>query len=100
MTLPRLIYNYWMIIGGVLSIAGVMLYIICRKKRYSKKILNAALLPVAFTVSIPLCLLGRFDEVYNASYYFTGILLLTAAIYLALRIILLLKKGRRARQHL
>ena len=59
-----------------------------------EKIQNAVLLPVAFTISIPLCLLGRFDEVYNASYYFTGILLLTAAVYLVLRIIILLKKGK------
>ena len=64
------------------------------KKYYAEKIQNAVLLPVAFTISIPLCLLGRFDEVYNASYYFTGILLLTAAVYLVLRIIILLKKGK------
>jgi hypothetical protein len=67
---------------------------ICRKKYYAEKILNAVLLPVAFTVSIPLCLLGRFDEVYNASYYFTGILLMTVAVYLVLRIVILLKKRK------
>ena len=93
-TLPRLVYNYWLIIGGILSAAGIILYLTCRKKYYAEKIQNAVLLPVAFTISIPLCLLGRFDEVYNASYYFTGILLLTAAVYLVLRIIILLKKGK------
>ena len=93
-TLPRLVYNYWLIIGGFLSIAGIILYMICRKKYYAEKILNAVLLPVAFTVSIPLCLLGRFDEVYNASYYFTGILLMTVAVYLVLRIVILLKKRK------
>ncbi len=93
-TLPRLVYNYWLIIGGFLSAVGIILYMICRKKYYAEKLLNAVLLPVAFTVSIPLCLLGRFDEVYNASYYFTGILLLTIAVYLVLRIVILLKKGK------
>ena len=93
-TLPRLVYNYWFIIGVFLSVAGIILYMICRKKYYAEKILNAVLLPVAFTISIPLCLLGRFDEVYNARYYFTGILLLTVAVYLVLKIIILLKKGK------
>ena len=93
-TLPRLVYNYWLIIGGFMSAVGIILYMICRKKYYAEKLLNAVLLPVAFTVSIPLCLLGRFDEVYNASYYFTGILLLTIAVYLVLRIVILLKKGK------
>ena len=93
-TLPRLVYNYWLIIGGFLSAVGIILYMICRKKYYAEKLLNAVLLPVAFTVSIPLCLLGRFDEVYNASYYFTGILLLTIAVYLVLRIVILLKKRK------
>ena len=93
-TLPRLVYNYWLIIGGFLSAVGIILYMICRKKYYAEKLLNAVLLPVAFTVSIPLCLLGRFDEVYNASYYFTGILLMTVAVYLVLRIVILLKKRK------
>ena len=93
-TLPRLVYNYWLIIGGILSAAGIILYLTCRKKYYAEKIQNAVLLPVAFTISIPLCLLGRFDEVYNARYYFTGILILTVAVYLVLKIIILLKKGK------
>ena len=93
-TLPRLVYNYWLIIGGILSAAGIIVYMFCHKKYYAEKLLNAVLLPIAFTVSIPLCLLGRFDEVYNASYYFTGILLLTIAVYLVLRIVILLKKGK------
>ena len=89
MTLPRLVYNYWLIIGILLSTAGLIAYAACRKKYYADRLLKAALVPAAFTVSIPLCLFGRFDEVYNASYYLTGILLLTAAIYLVLRIVML-----------
>ena len=93
MTLPRLVYNYWLIIGILLSTAGLIVYAACRKKYYADRLLKAALVPVAFTVSIPLCLFGRFDEVYNATYYLTGILLLTVAIYLVLRIVMLVKKG-------
>ena len=93
MTLPRLVYNYWLIIGILLSAAGLIAYAACRKKYYADRLLKAALVPAAFTVSIPLCLFGRFDEVYNATYYLTGILLLTAAIYLVLQIVMLVKKG-------
>lgn len=92
-TLPRLIYNYWLIIGILLSAAGLIAYAVCRKKYYADRLLKAALVPVAFTVSIPLCLFGRFDEVYNAPYYLTGILLLTAAVYVVFRIVMLLIKG-------
>lgn len=88
-TLPRLVYNYWLIIGFLFSVAGVIIYVVNRRKYYAEKILKAALLPISFTAAIPLCLLGRFGEIYNASYYFTGILLLTAAIYLALRLLIL-----------
>jgi transcriptional regulator with XRE-family HTH domain len=93
LTLPRLVYNYWLIIGIFLSAAGLIAYAFCRKKYYADRILKIALVPVAFTISIPLCLFGRFDEVYNATYYLTGILLLTAAFYLVFRIVMLVKKG-------
>ena len=94
LTLPRLIYNYWLMIGIILSTAGLIAYAACRKKNYADRLLKAVLIPVAFTVSIPLCLFGRFNEVYNATYYLTGILLLTAALYVVLRIVIMLvKKG-------
>ena len=92
-TLPRLIYNYWLIIGILLSAAALIAYLVCRKKYYADRLLKAALVPVAFTVSIPLYLFGRFDEVYNATYYLTGILLLTAAVYVVFRIVMLVIKG-------
>lgn len=91
-TLPRLIYNYWLLLGLLLSAILLLLYALCRKKYFAPRLLKIALLPVAFTVSIPLCLFGRFGEVYNASYYFTGILLLTAVIYLLLLFLLRRKK--------
>ena len=91
-TLPRLIYNYWLLLGLFFSAAGLLLWALLRKKYYAQRLLKIALLPVAFTLSIPLCLFGRFDEVYNASYYFTGILLLTAVLYLLLLFLLRRKK--------
>lgn len=76
-TLPRLIYNYWIIIGAGASVIGIIVYLVCRKKRFGRLAIKAAIIPIAFTASILLCLVGRFDEVYNAGFYFTGILLLT-----------------------
>ena len=91
-TLPRLIYSDWLLLGLFFSAAGLLLWALLRKKYYAQRLLKIALLPVAFTLSIPLCLFGRFDEVYNASYYFTGILLLTAVLYLLLLFLLRRKK--------
>ncbi|MBR0373951.1 MAG: helix-turn-helix transcriptional regulator [Mogibacterium sp.] len=80
-TLPRLIYNGWFVIGAVLSVIGIVLFLVFRKRYFAGKVLKIVLLPIAFTVSIPLCLAGHGDEVYNAAYYLSGILLLTIALY-------------------
>ena len=85
-TLPRLIYNYWLILGIVFTIIGFAAYALCRKRYYAGRVLSLALLPLAFTVSIPLCLWGRFSEVYDAAYHLSGILLLTAVLYPVMRI--------------
>ena len=89
MTLPRLLYNFWLMVGIALTAIGFIAYALCRKKHYGEKILKTVLLPAAFTVSIPVCLAGHFDEIYNAAYYFSGIVLLTAAIYALFRLILI-----------
>ena len=81
-TLPRLIYNYWIIIGLLATVSGAVLYFIFRKKYFAPTILKIAAIPAAFTASIPLCLMGHFTEVYNAGFYLTGIVLLAAALYL------------------
>ena len=39
-------------------------------------------------MSIPLCLIGHFDKVYNAGFYLTGIVLLAAALYAIFRLVL------------
>ena len=95
-TLPRLVYNEWLVIGLILSVGTLAAYLILRRKHktlYADRALNVALMFAAFTISIPICLFGKMDEVYNASYYFSGILLLAVVIYLIFRIILYRKRG-------
>ena len=87
-TLPRLVYNYWIVIGLALTIAGLIAWYICRKKYYANMLLKLTALPLAFVVSAIMCLAGRFNEVYNAQFYFSGITLLAIAIYLLLIILI------------
>ena len=79
--LPRLVYNYWLAIGIMATIVGLIIYAIFRKKYFADKIIKVTALPAAFTVSTLICLMGKFDEVYNAAFYFSGIVLLALAIY-------------------
>lgn len=81
MTLPRLVYNYWIILGAALSAAGLAAYLLLRKKRFAERILKAALLPVCLTVSILAVLAGRYGQIYDAAFYLSGILLMTIALY-------------------
>lgn len=85
-TLPRLVYGYYLIIGTILSVVGIGAYILSRKKYYSDRVLKIALASIAFTISIILCLFGRMDEVYNAEYYLSGVVLVSVVLYAFLRI--------------
>ena len=87
-TLPRLVYNYWMLIGAFVSVIGIVLFLIFRKRYFARTLLKIIVIPIAFTVSIPLCLMGHFGEIYNAGFYFTGIVLLTLIISAVLWLIL------------
>ena len=93
-TLPRLIYNGWLIIGIAASLVGLIIYFIFRKKYFAETVLKIALIPIALTLSIPLCLMGRFGEVYNAAFYLSGIVLLAAVIYVIFILLLRLRKAR------
>ena len=86
-SLPRLIYNYWLLLGIGISAVGLAALWVFRKKYFAPKLARIVMLPVAFTISIPLCLIGNFSKVYNAEFYLTGILLLTAVIYAAMMLI-------------
>ena len=87
-TLPRLIYNFWLFAGLALSLLGIIIYMIFRKRYFAGTILKLAGIPIAFTLSIPICLIGKFDEVYNAPFYFTGIVLLGVVLYVIFMILL------------
>ena len=93
-TLPRLVYNFWTLIGvlaaAVLGTAGWLL----RKKHYGPLLLKVALLPLCFSLSAFLLLAGSSASVYDAAYYFSGILLLGFLLY-ALALVLLRKRNRR-----
>lgn len=80
-TLPRLVYNAWLLIGTAASIVGLAAYALVRTRWYARRVLRAALLPACFTASLIAVLWGRFDEVYNATFYLSGICLTALALY-------------------
>lgn len=80
-TLPRLIYNGWIILGIILTALTGILYLLFRKRYFGRVMQKIMLLPLSFTISMLAVLWGRFDEVYNALYYFSFIALLTILIY-------------------
>ena len=83
-TLPRLIYNYWILLGLFATLICLVTYYVSRKKYYAGKILRISLIPLSFTIGTMLVLIGRFHQVYNAVYYLSGILLLSFLIYVLL----------------
>ena len=91
-TLPRLIYNAWLLLAAVAGIAGLVAWWLLRKRWFAKHIMQVALVPICFAVSIVCVLWGKFDQVYNAAFYFSGILLLTIALY-ALALVVLERVG-------
>ena len=96
-TLPRLVYHYWIMLGMVLTVIGIILYLAFRKTRFRKRVHFLMMLPAAFTVSMLVLLLEK-RTIYNAAYYFTGILLLTFLIYGLLCILYYLKTGKAAKK--
>lgn len=80
-TLPRLIYNMWLFLAIGTGAIGLVAWWLLRKRWFAKHILRVALFPCCLAVGIVAVLWGKFDQVYNAAYYASGILLLTAALY-------------------
>ena len=87
-TLPRLVYNMWLTIGIVASAVGLGAYVLLRKRWYGRRVLLAALIPACFTVALIAVLWGRFDQVYNAAFYLSGICLVALALYAIASVIL------------
>lgn len=96
-TLPRLVYHYWIMLGIVLTIIGIILYLVLRKTRFRKRVHFLMMLPAAFAVSMLVLLSGK-GNIYNAAYYFSGILLLTFLIYGLLWILYYLKTVKTAKK--
>ena len=86
-SLPRLVYNFWILAGAVLSVIGLVFCYLSRKKYFFGKVLKITMIPVSLTLSMLAVLAGRFNSIYGAQYYLTGIVLLAVLIY-ALFIIL------------
>ena len=86
-SLPRLIYNGWLVIGAALSIISTALYLIFRKKYCARTLFRIASFFVSFTLSVLVIVKGNTRNVYNAMYYFSGILLMTLCLTLFVNLI-------------
>ena len=79
-TLPRLVYNYYIVGGAAISLIMLTLWLANRKKAIGQKLLKIALVPVCFTVSVLLITAGK-QAIYDAPYYLSGVILLTLVLY-------------------
>ena len=96
-TLPRLIYNYWILLSVIAALVLGVLAFVLRRQLYGPLLLKLALLPLCFTVSALVLLAGSSASVYDAAYYFSGMLLMTVLLYAALLLLLdMLRKKRSA----
>lgn len=76
-TLPRLVLHSYMLFAFILSVGGVIVCVCLRKRKNAiYTALKATLVPVTYLFSSWVILTGKGD-VYNATYYFSGILLCT-----------------------
>jgi transcriptional regulator with XRE-family HTH domain len=80
-TLPRLVYNYWILLAGLGSAVCFTIYHLVKSRLVRQIVLKIMLIPLSLLIAMLLILMGHFQEVYNATYYFSGILLLAAAVY-------------------
>ena len=81
LSLPRLIYGMWLAIGTVASILGLIVFAILRKRWYARRILKVVLVPICLTLGVLSALWLAHGDIYNASFYLSGILLVAAALY-------------------
>lgn len=83
-TQPRLIYRFWLLLGSAVSIIALAYYHFFGKKKNGKSVLRYVLMPVALTIAMIIILAGHLSEMYNAAYYFSGIILMAVVIYILL----------------
>lgn len=97
-TLPRLLYNFWIMIGASASVVGIILCLIFRRKRFIGRMTKAVMVPVAFTLSMIAVLAGNTDTVYSAQYFLSGMVLIGILLYVLMYILYTLymeKNGKR-----
>ncbi|MBR4461469.1 MAG: helix-turn-helix transcriptional regulator [Erysipelotrichaceae bacterium] len=94
-TLPRLVYNYWILLAGLCSLIGIIAYFIFRKRFFARFLLKITFIPVSLLISMLLILSGHFGEIYNAAYYFSGIFLLSIVIYVFLMMLFKQRKKQK-----
>ena len=78
---PRRVYDR--LIVGSAAVGGVMLvlFLLLRKRRLAYLLLMGTLLPLCLALSIVIVLWGKLDQVFNASFYFSEIALLTLVLF-------------------
>ena len=81
-TLPRLVYNYWILIWGTLSVTGLAVWYRLRHKPCAGTVLKAAMIPVSLLIGHVTVLAGNFGEIYSAQFYITGILLAALLVFM------------------
>ena len=86
MVMPRLVLNYYLFFAVVLSGIGIVVCIVLWKKKNISRgkrflALKITCFPVAYTVASVAVLVNQ-GGVYHTAYYVTGILLVTAVLYI------------------
>jgi len=82
-TLPRLVLNYYFAFAVLLLAAGILTCVLLRKKDKKYIAAKLTLVPFSYVVASIMVLTGKGD-IYNAQYYFTGIVLVAVVCYLLL----------------
>lgn len=54
-TLPRLLYNMWLVLCAAASVVGLVVYVALRQRWYAERILRVTRVPICLTVTIALC---------------------------------------------
>lgn len=80
-TQPRQVYRHVILATVVAGAIGLVVFTMQRRHWYARLILVASLLPLCIAASTAAVLWGKLDQVFNASFYLSGIALLSLAMY-------------------
>lgn len=94
-TQPRRGHDRLIIVAAITGIVCLAVFAVLRKRSYAYLILSVSILSLSFALSSVAVLWGRFDRIFDASFYFSGIALLTLVFYyFTLFVILRIGRGR------